>query len=360
MKTPEQNNEQLSTPASFCWNEACSDYGRVGAGNLRKFGFTRKGRQRWQCTTCGKVVAATRGTVFHGKGHDEQTILECRALLAERHSLAAIRRVKGIEEDTLNAWCAELAPQLERIEALLLRDYKLSRAQLDALWTYVGHKGEKKGGRKSPNGAPSGAARRSKPTRAYGSGALSPRPKRRSRKTRWRNSKRAAIHSRRRPWPPMAKGTVPEWSGRGRPPEYKQPAADWQYLQVVKHRAGGRVVRVEVEVIYGAETTVQLVGAHTAYVERTHLTARHINGRLARKTLSFAKALELLEATSVWEDAVYNLTQPVKTLRQEVKTEQRRYTPRSPMMAAGLTDHIWSIKELLWTVVPPSKSTRSG
>ena len=182
MKAPEQNNEQLTTPDSFCWNEACRDYGRVGGGNLRKFGFTRKGRQRWQCLTCGKVVAATRGTVFHGKRHDEQTILECLALLAERNSLAAIRRVKGIKEDTLNAWLAEIAPQMERIEALLLRDYKLSRAQLDALWTYVGHKGEKKGAQKSRGAARSGAARRSKPTPACVSGAQLPRPKRKSRK----------------------------------------------------------------------------------------------------------------------------------------------------------------------------------
>jgi hypothetical protein len=155
-------------------------------------------------------------------------------------------------------------------------------------------------------------------------------------------------------------GTVPAYSGQGRPPEHKQPGLDWHYVQVVKHRAGGRVVRVEVEVIYGDETTLELVGAHTAYVERTHLTARHINGRLVRKTLSFSKKLAMLEASAVWEDAVYNLTRPVKTLRQEVKTGRRRYEPRSPIMAAGLSDHIWSIKELLWTVVPPSKSTRSG
>jgi hypothetical protein len=67
------------------------------------------------------------------------------------------RRVKGVKEDTLNAWLTEIAPQMERIEELLLRDYRLSRAQLDALWTYVGHKGEKGGDRKSLSGAPSGA-----------------------------------------------------------------------------------------------------------------------------------------------------------------------------------------------------------
>src|SRR5215203_3659812 len=91
-----EDKEQLASPDSFCWNPECPDYGRVDARNLRKFGFTRKGRQRWQCNTCKKVVAETKGTVFHGKQHDEQTIIECFAMLAERNSLAAIHRVKGI------------------------------------------------------------------------------------------------------------------------------------------------------------------------------------------------------------------------------------------------------------------------
>lgn len=61
----------------------------------------------------------------------------------------------------------------------------------------------------------------------------------------------------------------------------------------------------------------------------------------------------MLKASSVWEDAVYNLTREVKTLRVEVEEEKRRYEPRTPAMAAGLTDHIWTIKELLWIVAPP-------
>jgi transposase-like protein len=184
MKPPEKNkkSEQLTTSDSFCWNEKCSNYGRVNAGNLRKFGFTRKGRQRWQCTTCKKVVTETKGTVFYGKQHDEQTILECFAMLAERNSLAAIHRIKGVKEETVSAWLIEAAPQMERIEQILLRDHKMSRAQLDALWTYVGHKGEKKDFRKKTNAARSGAGQRSKPRRASESAGPSPRPKKKSRK----------------------------------------------------------------------------------------------------------------------------------------------------------------------------------
>jgi hypothetical protein len=155
-------------------------------------------------------------------------------------------------------------------------------------------------------------------------------------------------------------GKVPEPkpSGRGLVPEQKQPEPGWQYLQVVKRREGSRVVEVKIDLIYGDQTTPDLVGAQTSYVERTNLTAQQMNGRLARKTLSFSKELEMLKASSAWEDVVYNLTREVKTLRIEVEGERRRFKPRTPAMAAGLTDHIWSIKELLWTMVSPTQSTQ--
>lgn len=96
------------------------------------------------------------------------------------------------------------------------------------------------------------------------------------------------------------------------------------------------------------------MGEHTVYIERTHLASRQMNGRLVRKTLSYFKQVEMLEATSAWEDWVYNLTRPVKTLRVEVPNGLRRWQPRSPAMVAGLTDHIWTIKELLLMVVAPT------
>ena len=101
-------------------------------------------------------------------------------MLADRNSLAAIHRVKGVKEETVTAWLKHIEPQMGQIEAVLLKGHKLSRAQLDALWAYVGHKGEKKGSRKKTPAAPSGAGRPSKLTRDYGSGARSPKPKKKS------------------------------------------------------------------------------------------------------------------------------------------------------------------------------------
>ena len=81
---------------------------------------------------------------------------------------------------------------------------------------------------------------------------------------------------------------------------------------------------------------------------------RHSNSRLVRKTLAYSKILAMHKAAAAWEDSVYNLVRPLKTLRLEEKTDsQRHFKPRTPAMAAGLTDHIWTFKELLTTVPIP-------
>lgn len=156
-------------------------------------------------------------------------------------------------------------------------------------------------------------------------------------------------------------GQVPTYAGRGRPPTQKQPGADWHYLRVIKERSGSRLIAVHTQVVYGDPQEVNaLLGEHTAYVERTHLTSRQMNGRLVRKSLSYSKQLRLLRAACSWEDWVYNLTRPLKTLRREqaVCSGQPRGPARTPTMAAGLTDHIWTVKELLTTVViPPAINT---
>jgi len=63
------------------------------------------------------------------------------------------------------------------------------------------------------------------------------------------------------------------------------------------------------------------------------------------------------EAAATWEDAVYNLARPLKTLRIDLTgplngKPGRRWRPRTPAMAAGLTDEVWRIEQLLQSVVP--------
>ena len=97
-----------------------------------------------------------------------------------------------------------------------------------------------------------------------------------------------------------------------------------------------------------------LLGKSTAYVERTHLTMRHFNSRLVRKTIAFSKDLAMHHAAATWDDLCYNLIHAHKSLRQAVVgAPQQRWQPRTAAMAAGLTDHVWTFKELLTTLPLP-------
>ena len=148
-------------------------------------------------------------------------------------------------------------------------------------------------------------------------------------------------------------GVVPEYSGLGRPPTRKKPGTDWLYLQMVKQRyEHGRFEGVKLRAIFGTKAElIELLGESTAYIERSNLTSRLFNGRQVRKTLAFSKDIEAYRAAAAWEDSYYNLVRPHKSLRLPVRDSlPRKWSPRTPALAAGLTDHIWTVKELLTTI----------
>jgi len=151
-------------------------------------------------------------------------------------------------------------------------------------------------------------------------------------------------------------GLVPEYGGRGRPPTRKKPGPDWMYLQMVKQRdERGRFQGTKLRVIFGTKTeVVALLGKSTAYIERSNLTSRLFNGRQVRKTLAFSKEIRAYREAATWEDSYYNLIRPHKSLRLPVRDGlPQKWSPRTPAMAAKLTDHIWTVKELLTTLPLP-------
>jgi transposase-like protein len=140
--------EKLAQTKDFCPNQACPDYGKLQSDqpqpNLKKLGKTRRGVQRYQCKSCGKTFTETTGTIFYRKKTQADEILEVLALLAEGNRISAITRVKGIKEDTILRWLREAAHHTQELEAVLLKDFQLKRAQIDGLWSFVQNKGEKK------------------------------------------------------------------------------------------------------------------------------------------------------------------------------------------------------------------------
>ena len=87
---------------------------------------------------------------------------------------------------------------------------------------------------------------------------------------------------------------------------------------------------------------------NTSFLERHHLTDRHHNARKSRKTYRFSKDWRMHEAMTYFTKYSYNFCWPVRTLRE--RTDAGGWRKRTPAMAAGLADHVWSLKE--WLTFP--------
>lgn len=139
---------KLTQVGDYCPNETCADYGKCQhkgqQQNIIKFGQTQAGRQRYKCNSCGKTFTETKGTLFYRRRTSEAEILETLALIAEGNRISSLVRTKGHKDETIIAWIREAGHHAEKLEAVLLADYQVSRGQIDGLWAYVGHKGAKK------------------------------------------------------------------------------------------------------------------------------------------------------------------------------------------------------------------------
>jgi hypothetical protein len=140
---------------------------------------------------------------------------------------------------------------------------------------------------------------------------------------------------------------------RGRAPSpLRAPPAGLVYATVHKHRRKGRVVRVNAELIYGSAEQLKQALAESsvsskvniAFVERYNGTDRHLNSRKGRKVYRFSKDPGLHEAMTHYAQTVYNFCRPNRALR--VRHADGSWRARCPAMAQGLTDHVWSIREL--------------
>jgi IS1 family transposase len=139
----------------------------------------------------------------------------------------------------------------------------------------------------------------------------------------------------------------------GRPPRpYKQIHPDIDYATVHKTRVNGRVVKVDTRVIFGkrkrilqrlADTPSKTI--NTAFVERSNTDWRLWDAHLCRKSLTFAKSLRWLAAKFAIVVSMYDFVRPHESLSRD--PDNRKFIPKTPAMAAGVTDRLWSLKELL-------------
>lgn len=141
--------------------------------------------------------------------------------------------------------------------------------------------------------------------------------------------------------------TPPRTGQPGRPAGPRIEAPDGLcYGRIKKEKRQGRVVGVETEIVLGELGAEQKIS--TSYLERQNATDRHRNARKGRKSYRFSKDWEIHEAMTTFTMYSYNFCWAVRTLRQ--KDAQGKWQQRTPAMAAGLADHVWSLEE--WLTLP--------
>lgn len=156
---------------------------------------------------------------------------------------------------------------------------------------------------------------------------------------------------------------VPSGQGRQRPRPSRPKPSGLNYATVCKHRENGRVISVETKVVLGSQKSVAAAlkqsrvsnKVNTSFLERHNATDRHRNARKARRTYRFSKNWDTHQAVGYFSYYTYNFCWCVRTLRKRLgrRGERgQRYQPRTPAMAAKLTDHVWTLQEWLSRPVP--------
>jgi hypothetical protein len=139
------------------------------------------------------------------------------------------------------------------------------------------------------------------------------------------------------------------------------PTAGLLLGQVIKHRAGRHLVSITRRVVRGSAAAITAVlaatgtgaGINTAYIERLNATFRGALSPLARRGRAIARGAGALTSGMYLVGCAYNFCWAHDSLRVGGDPEPgRKWPERTPAMAAGLTDHCWTMREWLSQPIP--------
>jgi IS1 family transposase/transposase-like protein len=345
---------------------------------------TQSGKRRiFRCHTCATPFSETRETVFFDLRTSEEKVMMALKMLLVRVDLAGIGFVLGVTEETVLAWLRRAAHQAESINRHLLRDLPVTQVQLDEMWNFIARKHACEtdtAGESLPDGtdgrqwvwisfAPE--------CRLMIAAVVGPRTLDTAKEVV------AATKARVTGIPAFFSDgftcylaaliaafrvvtTFASTGKRGRPRKPRlEPHPDLVYGQLVKQKKQGKLLTLSTRVVLGAERLTHLgFTISTALVERVNLTLRQALAPLARRTSSFCKDRERLRQRVVFFQAFYNVARPHMSLRVPLPEGtppaagmiQPKWVHRTPGMAAGITDHIWTFRELLTAKFEPLES----
>jgi transposase-like protein len=339
----------------FCPNLACPARGQIGQGNL---GLHSRKDQRFICTQCRKTFAATKGTAFYRLRTPAETVALVLTLLAHGCPLQAIVVAFGFDERTVAAWWARAGHQGQAVqEHLVEHPCDLGHVQADEIRV------------KTQGGIVWMALAMMVKTRLWLAGEVSTQ---RDMPLIRRLIERVRRCAARRPLLVCTDGLVsyirairetfrdPLPTGKGGRPRLR-PWHNVLIAQVVKRYERQRVVETERRIIDGTPSRVETLRRrsqgdgviNTAYIERLNATFRERLAPLARRSRALARRTLTLQHGMYLIGTVYNFCTPHASLRLAPSAAGMRGVQRTPAMAAGITDHCWSVHELLSYHVPP-------
>jgi len=354
--------------AQFCHSRDCWAYGRRGEGHI---GIHSQREQRYQCQRCGATFSASKGTALYRAHKPPDEVGQVVTLLAHGCPVQAIVAAFGWDERTVARYPREAGAQCRRVHEHVVQagDVELAQVQADELRVRVVGRvvwlatALAVSSRLWLGGAIS-ARRDRQLIRALLTRVRACGPTQRvllcvdglcSYVSQARQVFREAVHT----------------AGPGRP-RLVLPAGV-MIAQAVKQYAQRRVVGVTPRVVRGTVAAVQArltatQGAaeamvNTAYIERLNATFRAHLAPLVRRTRAAARQAATLEAGMWLAGTGYNFCWPHESLRRRRGADEPpggKWLARTPAQAAGLTDHRWSVHELLTFPVPPAPLKRRG
>jgi hypothetical protein len=145
------------------------------------------------------------------------------------------------------------------------------------------------------------------------------------------------------------------------------PLPQLLYAQVIKTVRHRRLVDVTHRVVFGTLSAVQQVLAacgwqiNTAFIERVNLTIRQHVAAVGRRVTTLCKGEDGLRQQLALYHMYDNFCLPHASLRVPLPQplpsngtgSTKQWRPCTPAMAAELTDHVWTLREVLLFRVPP-------
>ena len=342
----------MDPATTFCPRLACPARGQTGQGNI---GIHSRKDKRFLCTACHKTFSATKGTALYRLRTATETVTRVVTLLAHGCPPQAIVAAFGFDERTVASWMARGGVQGQAVQEHLVEQPRdLGQVQADEIRV------------KKQGGMVWMALAMMISTRLWLAGEVS---EHRDMPLIRRLIERVRRCAAPRPLLVCTDGLCsyirairetfrdPVHTGMGGRPRLR-PWRNILIAQVVKRYERRRVVETERRIVDGTPARVETLRRrsqgggviNTAYIERLNATFRARLASLTRRGRALARRTLTLQHGMYLIGTVYNFCTPHASLCVAGGKQ-------TPAMAAGITNHCWTIRELLEFHVPPPRWT---